>query len=126
PVSHSCPRFPSPFVSEGSIDMKDAAMKYAALVTVGLFASCLAVGCSSGKGFEEFDVSGAATIDGEPIPTGTITFVAADGKTPTGGGVIKDGRYVAKVPPGEKKVLIVGNKLVGQEPEYQGVPDSPM
>jgi hypothetical protein len=28
--------------------------------------------------------------------------------------------------PGEKIVLVLGQKLVGQEPEYEGVPDSPM
>lgn len=71
-------------------------------------------------------VSGKITIDGQPIPHGSITFVAADGGTPTGGGVIKDGAYTATVPPGKKIVLVVGSKLVGKEPLYQNVPDSPM
>jgi len=81
-------------------------------------------GCSSERGYEEVDVAGAATVDGEPIPAGSIMFISTDAQSPSGGGVIKDGRYVAKVPPGEKKVLIVGTKVVGQEPLYD-TPDSP-
>ncbi len=74
----------------------------------------------------EMDVTGKVTIDGQPIETGTISFIAADGAAPTGGGVIKDGVYTAKVPPGKKTVLVLGNKLVGKEPLYKDVPDSPM
>ena len=74
----------------------------------------------------EVEVSGSATIDGEPIPNGSITFLAADGKTPAGGGGIKDGKYTARVPPGEKIVLVQGNKLVGQEREFPDKPDSIM
>lgn len=81
-------------------------------------------GCSSERSYEEVDVSGAVTVDGEPIPAGSIMFIATDAQSPSGGGVIKDGRYVAKVPPGEKKVLIVGNKVVGTEPLYD-TPNSP-
>jgi hypothetical protein len=85
----------------------------------------LVAGCSSAKK-DEVEVTGSVTIDGQPVPQGTVQFVAADGKTPTGGGVIKDGQYVAKVPPGEKKVLVLGTKVVGQEPEYPGDPNSTM
>jgi hypothetical protein len=98
-------------------------------VTYGVVLSLLplitAGGCGA-DGVGGVPVSGKITIDGEPIPHGTITFVAADGGTPTGGGVIKDGAYTAKVPPGKKIVLVLGNKLVGKEPLYEGVPDSPM
>lgn len=91
---------------------------------VAFVATLVAFGCAEKK--REVTVTGKITIDGEPIPMGTITFVAADGDTPTGGGVIKDGEYTASVPPGEKTVLVVGNRSAGQEPEYQDVPDSPM
>lgn len=84
------------------------------------------VGCSSEDLVHEVEVSGSATIDGKPIPNGSITFLAADGKTPAGGGGIKDGKYTARVPPGEKIVLVQGNKLVGQKPEFPGMPDSAM
>lgn len=81
-------------------------------------------GCSESR--SEIDVTGKITLEGEPIPRGTITFLAADGNTPVGGGVIQDGTYTAKVLPGDKVVLVLGNKLVGQEPQYAGVPDSPL
>lgn len=84
----------------------------------------IASGC--GKKTNEVEVSGKVTIDGEPIENGMITFVSTDGAIPPGGGAIKDGVYTAKVPPGEKIVMVLGNKLVGQEPEYEDVPDSPM
>ncbi|TWT31981.1 hypothetical protein [Blastopirellula retiformator] len=82
------------------------------------------VGCSSGTKTGEVQIEGAMTIDGVPIPNGSMSFVSVDKSTPTGGGVIKDGRYTAFTMPGEKKVLVVGNKVVGQEKLYD-TPDSP-
>jgi len=93
-------------------------------VTVALLLTMTLAGCSEAR--NELEVTGKVTLEGEPIPRGTITFLAADGSTPVGGGVIQEGTYTAKVPPGEKIVLVLGNKLVGQEPEFAGVPDSPM
>lgn len=90
-----------------------------ALLVVVAFSGC-------GEESSNVQVTGNISIDGEPIPKGTITFVSADGETPTGGGVIKDGTYTAFVPPGEKVVMVLGNKVVGQEPLYEGVSDSPM
>jgi len=91
---------------------------------LSLFALVVTCGCGETAG--DVEVSGTVTINGEPIGNGTISFVSADGATPTGGGVIKDGAYTATVPPGEKVVMVLGNKLVGQEPQYADVPDSPM
>ena len=96
---------------------------YASIALTLLTLAC-STGCAEKK--NEVTVSGKVTIDGEPIEMGKISFIAADGATPTGGGVIKDGAYVATVAPGEKTVLVQGNKLIGQEPEYEGVEDSPM
>ena len=84
-----------------------------------------AAGCGSKK-VDTVKVTGKATLDGAPIPQGSIKFVSEDGQTPTGGGNIIDGVYTAFVPPGKKKVLVNGQKVVGQEPEYEGVADSPM
>lgn len=86
--------------------------------------SLLSIGCSSGVKSNEVKVSGTVTIDGQPIEIGSVSFVSADGATPTGGGNIKDGTYVAFVAPGEKKVLVLGNKLIGTEKLYD-TPDSP-
>lgn len=91
-----------------------------AVVLFGSLAGC------SGDMKDEVEVTGSVTIDGEPVPSGTVTFVATDGATPTGGGVIKDGKYVAKVPPGEKTVMVLGNELVGREAESKDMPGSAM
>lgn len=88
------------------------------LPTLGL------LGCSEKS--SELKVTGSVTINGEPIDNGTISFVADDGVAATGGGVIKDGTYTAFVTPGAKTVMVTGNRKIGEEPEYQGVDDSPM
>lgn len=97
------------------------------LGAVGLASALIIIssGCSKEKNDYAL-VSGKVTIDGQPLESGSITFTSADGATPTGGGTIQGGTYTAKVPPGEKVVLVIGYKVVGQEPLYQGVPDSPM
>ena len=87
----------------------------------GLLMCALVAGCSSAKK-DEVEVTGSVTIDGQPVPQGVVQFIAKDGQTPTGGGVIKDGKYVAKVPPGEKTVLVLGTKVVGttSDPDMPG------
>jgi hypothetical protein len=82
-------------------------------------------GCGS-DGIETVEVKGNVTLDGQPVPSGTISFVAKDGAVQTGGGVIKDGAYVAQTPPGDKWVMILATKVVGQEQVYAGDPNSPM
>lgn len=99
--------------------MKTIVVWLPALAFLGFFAGC-------GSNNPELTVSGNVTINGEPIEGGSITFVAEDGVAATGGGTIQNGKYTAIVLPGRKKVLVLGSKLVGEEPEYQGVPDSPM
>jgi hypothetical protein len=94
-------------------------------LAVSALALVSVVGCSGGEAVHEVEVTGSVTIDGQPIDQGAISFVAVDGVARTGGGIIKDGKYVARVAPGEKKVMVLGNKLVGTEPLYKGVPDSP-
>jgi len=94
-------------------------------MSTALLLLSVVVGCSGAKK-DEVEVTGSVTIDGQPVPQGVVQFVAKDGQTPTGGGVIKDGKYVAKVPPGEKTVLVLGTKVVGQEPESPDMPGSAM
>jgi len=82
------------------------------------------LGCGSGSKSGEVQVKGTATIDGQPIPAGSVSFVAVDKSAPTGGGVIKDGQFTGFTVPGQKKVLVVGSKVVGTEKLYN-TPDSP-
>jgi hypothetical protein len=83
------------------------------------------IGCGQQKTYT-VKVSGNVTLDGNPIDTGAIQFFETDGSQPTGGGIITGGTYIADVPPGKKKVLVFGLKVVGQEPEYPGDPKSKM
>jgi hypothetical protein len=46
------------------------------------------------KGDQRFPLSGSATLDGQPIDLGSISFVGGDAtKTRFSGGVITDGKY---------------------------------
>jgi hypothetical protein len=57
-----------------------------------LLVVCLAVGCGTPTG----EVSGAVTYDGEPLPSGTVAFVAEDGRNRDKvklAGITSDGRY---------------------------------
>jgi hypothetical protein len=69
-------------------------------------------------------VTGTVTIDGKPIEQGGIKFSSVNNDTTASGGTITNGTYVAEVPPGKKKVLIIGTKVVGKEKMYD-TPDSP-
>ena len=97
---------------------------YMVLTTLLLLISTY--GCSK-PSVHQIKITGKVTLDGKPLNGGSIKFIACGGETPSGGGtILDDGSYEANVPPGKKKVLVVSYKVVGKEPEYQGVPDSPM
>jgi hypothetical protein len=76
-------------------------------VPVGRFVLLLAAwlpltGCGGGFG----DVSGRVTLDGQPLPAGTITFVDADNITHSD--QIQDGKYrVTHVAAGKVRVSVV-------------------
>ncbi|ADB15746.1 hypothetical protein Psta_1063 [Pirellula staleyi DSM 6068] len=79
-------------------------------------------GCGDSSG--EVIVTGNVTLDGNPIETGSITFLSEAADGPTGGGVIKDGKYEARVLPGKKIVMVIGSKVVGERLRLEGVADS--
>ena len=58
-------------------------------------------------------IHGSVTYKGRPIPSGEIRLLPADGKGPTAGGKITDGRYEIRVLPGEKAVEIYQYESVG-------------
>jgi hypothetical protein len=92
----------------------------------GLFAALIVIvaGCSS-EDVTKGTVTGEVTLDGQPLKTGLIRFVPADGKTPTADATITDGKFSAVVPLGEKKVEINAPKVVGKLKMYD-TPDSPV
>lgn len=81
-----------------------------------------ALGC--GEGGNTALVTGTVTLDGQPIPTGTMLFVPVDGQSPTAGGEIKDGHYSARVPITVMKISISAPRVVGTKKIYD-TPDSP-
>lgn len=69
-------------------------------------------------------VAGTVTLDGQPLKSGTIRFDATDGRTAAADASIADGKYTAKLPPGEKRVAITAPKVIGKKKMYD-TPDSP-
>jgi len=80
-------------------------------------------GCGGGP--PTGDVGGTASFEGVPIADGSITFHPLDGKGPTTGDKIVDGKYSAKkVPVGASRVQITSSKEVGKKKVYN-TPNSP-
>jgi hypothetical protein len=92
-----------------------------------LAAATLVVGCGDAEKLG--NVSGSVSYDGKPVETGSITFTAVDGKAPTAGAEIKDGKYAAtKVPAGAAKVSISASRVIGKKKAYNdaGSPEVPI
>ncbi|MFT5524035.1 MAG: hypothetical protein ACI9G1_005688 [Pirellulaceae bacterium] len=66
-------------------------------------------------------VSGAATFDGQSIETGDIIFQDADPSAVPDAGKIVDGKYTAKVKPGEKSILVFATKASGEVDPAMGM-----
>ena len=67
-----------------------------------VLATLVAIGCGAKRPV----VEGLVTLDGAPIAAGSTRLVPADGKGPTAGGGIMDGRYRVETTAGPKKVWI--------------------
>jgi hypothetical protein len=88
------------------------------LILLALCASFAGVtGCSPES--NESVVDGTVTLDGKPLSAGLIRFEPADGKSATSDAMISDGKYSAKVPPGNKRVSITSTKVVGKKSMYE-------
>src|SRR5262245_56078067 len=91
-----------------------------------LSACILALACAAGcSGGGKSAVSGNVKLDGQPLKEGLIKLVPADNKPGTMDAAIRDGKYtLTAVPPGEYRVEISANKVVGKKKMYD-TPDSP-
>jgi len=67
-------------------------------------------GCSDGKS----SVKGSVTIDGQPVGSGSVTFVKQGGELAREGAVIQGGSFHATLPPGTYKLELNGQKVVGK------------
>jgi hypothetical protein len=78
----------------------------------------LLAGCARG-GPERASVSGRVYVDGQPLETGSINFVRADGTGPTAGSAIEGGEFRverSKGPlVGTNRVEIRGNRKSGRK-----------
>jgi hypothetical protein len=89
-----------------------------------ILALVLVAGCGP-SGPAVGTVTGLVTLDGQPLKSGLIRFVPADGQSQTADGPIADGRFTVAVPIGEKKVQISAPKA-GRKIKMYDTPDSPV
>lgn len=84
-------------------------------ISLLLLSICVFVlsGCTPDNGM--LDISGKVTMDGEPVPSGTISFMPVSGQGTTSGGEIIDGEYTAEVSPGELAVQVTSPQEVRKE-----------
>lgn len=86
------------------------------ITAAGVIALCAIVVAVAGCGAGGSPVSGAVSFDAAPVDSGTISFVPADGKGPTFGGVITSGRYEVVAPtPGPKVVRVSAVRPTGRK-----------
>lgn len=86
--------------------------RLAASVLLACACGVVVLGCGRGGS----PVSGEVSFDDTPVENGTISFVPADGKGPTFGGVIEAGRYAVVAPtPGSKIVRVSAVRPTGRK-----------
>jgi hypothetical protein len=81
------------------------------------------LGCSADA--KHGTVSGTVTLDGQLLKSGTIRFDSTDGRAAAADASIVDGKYTAKIVPGDKRISITSPKVVGKKKMYNA-PDSPV
>jgi hypothetical protein len=81
------------------------------LALVGLAGLTSVLGCGDGKS----SISGTVTFNDQPVASGTITFVKSEGELVREGAIIKDGSFQAQVPPGNYKIELYAQKVVGKK-----------
>jgi hypothetical protein len=93
-------------------------------LTLCLLLACVVSGCSK-ESASKGTLTGTVTFDGAPITSGTIRFDPVDGRTASADSMITDGKYSATAAPGEKRVTISAQKVVGKKKAYD-TPESPV
>jgi hypothetical protein len=88
-----------------------------------LFCVVLVVACSQGP--STGTVSGAVTLDGQPLSKGHIDFTPLDGQGQTGGVMIENGKFSGPVPVAKMRVKIHATKPSGKKYKAYDTPDSP-
>jgi hypothetical protein len=78
-------------------------------IALTLFLIVFLTGCGDGKGV----VNGTVSYDGQPVKSGSVTFISVEGEPVREGAVITDGAFKATVPPGKYKVELSGTRPAG-------------
>ncbi len=95
--------------------------RYRLTLVVAAFAAVLVAGCGSGTKLKP--VSGTVTYKGEPLDSGSITFLYTNPPGPAGGAVITNGTFEIASPqglePGTYQVRISSPKGIGQRTPEQ-------
>jgi hypothetical protein len=92
--------------------------------TLGIMFICTIGMAACSKKADRATVSGAVTLDNQPLNSGIIRFAPTDGRTAPSEAKITDGKFNVDMPLGEKRVSISAPKVVGQRKVYE-TPDSP-
>jgi hypothetical protein len=87
-----------------------------------LLASLLPGGCAQSA--THGTVNGTVTLNGEPLPEGTVRFVPVDGASQTASAMVSEGKFTATVPVGRMRVEFSASKIVGRQKMYDTA-DSP-
>jgi hypothetical protein len=67
----------------------------------------------SGCGSQVGSIDGTVTLDGQPVPTGVVMFIKQGGELKVEGAVIQAGKFKAQIPPGNYRLELQGQKVVG-------------
>jgi|SRR5689334_24672209 hypothetical protein len=85
-------------------------MKRNSTRTAVLISLLAVIGCGDDQG----TVTGTVTFDSEPVARGMVTFVRNDGELVREGAVIDNGAFHATLPPGEYRIELNSQKVVGK------------
>ena len=80
------------------------------IIALVLFLLAFLTGCGDGKSV----VNGTVSYEGQPVKSGSVTFVSVEGEMVREGAVITDGAFTAKMPPGKYKVELSGTRSAGK------------
>jgi len=90
---------------------------YCRSLRIGCLCLVVLVGCGSGTS----SVSGTVSLDGQPVKSGSITFVSTKSDAREGA-VIQDGKFQVELPPGKYRLELSGQKVVGRrtQKDFEG------
>jgi len=94
-------------------------------------AALLAIGIAGCGGTYDSSVSGTVTLDGNPVPRGTVAFIPVASGPPAFGGIESDGSYSVRtgredgLPTGEYQVTVIANEPPAVQQSASGGPPPP-